>query len=197
MFATCRAALRHMPAGGAIVTVGSINSFVAWENDGVYTASKGAVLQLTRALAVDVAARGIRANAVCPGVIDTPLTRAFIDRADDPEALAAEYARRRAAEPHGHAGGDRTLHPLPRLRRGELRHGDVADRGRRHGDPAVTLVLGADTLCWHLRLEHGDLTLDECLAEAAQAGARFVQLSLHHARGRPDRRAARPGAPRP
>lgn len=46
----------------------------------------------------------------------------------------------------------------------------------------MTLVLGADTLCWHLRLEHRDLTLEECLQEAADAGARFVQLSLHHAR---------------
>lgn len=91
MFSTCRAALRHMPEGGAIVTVGSINSFVAWENDGAYTASKGAVMQFTRALAVDVAGRGIRANAVCPGVIDTALTREFIDRAEDPAALVAEY----------------------------------------------------------------------------------------------------------
>jgi NAD(P)-dependent dehydrogenase (short-subunit alcohol dehydrogenase family) len=80
-----------MPEGGAIVTVGSINAFVAWENDGAYTASKGAVLQLTRALAVDLAARRIRANSVCPGVIDTPLTREFIDRADDPEGLEADY----------------------------------------------------------------------------------------------------------
>jgi len=92
MFATCRAALRHMPDGGAIVTVGSINSFVAWENDGAYTASKGAVLQFTRALALDVVSRRIRVNTVCPGVIDTPLTREFLDRSDDPEALAAEYA---------------------------------------------------------------------------------------------------------
>lgn len=92
MFATCRAALRHMPDGGAIVTVGSINSFVAWENDGAYTASKGAVLQFTRALALDVASRGIRVNSVCPGVIDTPLTRAFLERAEDPTVLAAEYA---------------------------------------------------------------------------------------------------------
>jgi sugar phosphate isomerase/epimerase len=46
----------------------------------------------------------------------------------------------------------------------------------------VTLVLGADTLCWHLRLEHRDLTLERCFEEAAEAGARFVQLSLHHAR---------------
>ena len=46
----------------------------------------------------------------------------------------------------------------------------------------MTLVLGADTLCWHLRLEHRDLTLESCFEEAAEAGARFVQLSLHHAR---------------
>ena len=92
MFYACRAALRHMPDGGAIVTTGSINSFVAWENDGAYTASKGAVLQLTRALALDVAPRGIRANCICPGVIATPLTEGFLDGADDPAALRAEYA---------------------------------------------------------------------------------------------------------
>jgi len=101
MFSTCRAALRYMPDGGSIVTVGSINSFVAWENDGAYTASKGAVLQLTRALALDVVGRGIRVNTVCPGVIDTPLTREFLDRAEDPEALAAEYG---AVAPMGRMG---------------------------------------------------------------------------------------------
>jgi sugar phosphate isomerase/epimerase len=46
------------------------------------------------------------------------------------------------------------------------------------------LVLGADTLCWHLRLEHRELTLEEAFAEAADAGAAFMQLSLHHARDR-------------
>jgi sugar phosphate isomerase/epimerase len=44
------------------------------------------------------------------------------------------------------------------------------------------VVLGADTLCWHLRLEKRELTLVEAFAEAAEAGAAFVQLSLHHAR---------------
>jgi meso-butanediol dehydrogenase/(S,S)-butanediol dehydrogenase/diacetyl reductase len=92
VFAVCRAALRHMPDGGAIVTVGSINSFVSWPGDGAYTATKGAVLQLTRGLAVDLAPRGIRANCVCPGVIHTPFTQLWLDRAEDPEALAAEYA---------------------------------------------------------------------------------------------------------
>jgi dihydroanticapsin dehydrogenase len=70
----------------------SINSFVAWENDAAYTATKGAVLQFTRALALDLAPRQIRVNAVCPGVIDTPLTDAFLERADDAEALRGEYA---------------------------------------------------------------------------------------------------------
>ena len=49
---------------------------------------------------------------------------------------------------------------------------------------APRLVLGADTLCWHLRLERGDLSLEQLLGEAAEAGAEYVQLTLHHARDR-------------
>jgi NAD(P)-dependent dehydrogenase (short-subunit alcohol dehydrogenase family) len=91
MFRVCRAALRFMGDGGSIVNLGSMNSFVAWPNDAPYTASKGAVLQLSRALAVDLAQRNIRVNCVCPGIIDTPLTRSFIDAADDADAIVAEY----------------------------------------------------------------------------------------------------------
>jgi dihydroanticapsin dehydrogenase len=69
-----------------------MNSFVAWPNDAPYTASKGAVLQFSRALALDLAPRGIRVNCVCPGIIDTALTRAFIDAAEDPLALVDEYS---------------------------------------------------------------------------------------------------------
>jgi NAD(P)-dependent dehydrogenase (short-subunit alcohol dehydrogenase family) len=105
-FYSCRAALRHMPDGGSIVTVGSINSFVAWENDGPYTTSKGAVLQLTRSVAVDVAPRNIRVNCVCPGVIDTPLTDQFLATVDDPAALHAEYA---AIAPLGRTGQPREI----------------------------------------------------------------------------------------
>jgi NAD(P)-dependent dehydrogenase (short-subunit alcohol dehydrogenase family) len=106
MFYSCRAALRHMPNGGAIVTTGSINSFIAWENDGAYTTSKGAVLQLTRSFAVDVAPRNIRVNCICPGVIDTPLTEQFLEKVDDPEALHAEYA---AVAPIGRTGQPREI----------------------------------------------------------------------------------------
>ena len=91
-FVACRASLPHMPRGGAIVNMASINSFVSWENNAAYTATKGAVLQFTRGLAIDSAPAGIRANAVCPGVIDTPLTQGFLDLADDPDELRAEYA---------------------------------------------------------------------------------------------------------
>ena len=91
IFRVCRAAIPHMPPGGSIVNVASINSLIAWPNNAAYTASKGALLQLTRGTALDVAPRGLRANAVCPGVIDTPLTDYFLDLADDREALLAEY----------------------------------------------------------------------------------------------------------
>lgn len=91
VFSTCRAVLPVMPDGGSIVTVGSMNSFIAWPNDAAYTATKGAVLQFTRALALETAARNIRANCVCPGVIDTPLTRSFLQGADAAE-LEREFA---------------------------------------------------------------------------------------------------------
>jgi dihydroanticapsin dehydrogenase len=48
---------------------------------------------LTRALALELAPRRIRANCVCPGVVDTPLTELFLNRADDPAALREEYAK--------------------------------------------------------------------------------------------------------
>jgi NAD(P)-dependent dehydrogenase (short-subunit alcohol dehydrogenase family) len=100
VFHVCRAVLPSMPDGGSIVTLGSINSFIAWPNDAAYTATKGAVLQFTRALALEAAPRGIRANCVCPGIIDTQLTRSFLT-GNDAAALEAEYA---ATSPLGRMG---------------------------------------------------------------------------------------------
>ena len=101
VFRVSRALVPLIPRGGSIVTIGSINSLVAWRNNAAYTTSKGAVLMLTRALALDVAELGIRANCVCPGVIDTPLTDYFLDAADDADELRAEYA---AVAPLGRLG---------------------------------------------------------------------------------------------
>jgi len=69
---------------GSIVTVGSIDSYMAEQGLVSYCASKGAILQLTRALALDHARQGIRANCVCPGVTDTPFFRRHLDSAADP-----------------------------------------------------------------------------------------------------------------
>jgi NAD(P)-dependent dehydrogenase (short-subunit alcohol dehydrogenase family) len=106
IFQVCRAAIPHMPEGGSIVNMASINSFIAWDNDTPYTATKGALMQFTRALALDVAPKGIRANCVNPGVIDTPLTDLFLERADDPDALRASYA---AAAPLNRMGTPREI----------------------------------------------------------------------------------------
>jgi len=100
-FLVTRAAVPHIPDGGAVVTIGSINSFVGWPNDLPYTTSKAAVLGFTRALALDLAPRRIRANCVCPGIIDTPLTRAFIDASLDPGDVVQEYE---AVAPLGRMG---------------------------------------------------------------------------------------------
>jgi len=61
--------------GGAIVNVASVQGIACQTNVAAYVASKGAVLALTRAMALDHARDGIRVNAVCPGSIDTPLLR--------------------------------------------------------------------------------------------------------------------------
>ena len=72
---------------GAIVTVGSTDAFMAEQRQAAYCASKGALLQFTRAVAVDFARAGVRANCVCPGVTDTPLLRRAIGETKDPAAV--------------------------------------------------------------------------------------------------------------
>jgi NAD(P)-dependent dehydrogenase (short-subunit alcohol dehydrogenase family) len=76
VFLCCRAALPIMlgQGGGVIVNIASVAGTLAFPGRAAYTASKGAVIQMTRSIAADYAAQGIRCNALCPGMIDTPMT---------------------------------------------------------------------------------------------------------------------------
>ena len=87
-FLCSRAVLPSMVARGSghIITIASVAGFIAFPGRCAYTASKGAALMLTRSIAVDYAAAGIRANAVCPGMVYTPMTSW---RLDQPELRAA------------------------------------------------------------------------------------------------------------
>lgn len=77
-FLVCQAALGALlDGGGVIVNVASTAALAAHPWAAAYSASKGGVLALTRTLAIEYAKQGLRANAVCPGSIDTPITVAF------------------------------------------------------------------------------------------------------------------------
>jgi len=77
-----------------VVNVGSISSLVGQLGTPAYTTTKAAVLGLTRSIAVDYAAIGLRCNCVCPGITDTPLLREHLDTTPDPEATLQARLRR-------------------------------------------------------------------------------------------------------
>jgi 2-keto-3-deoxy-L-fuconate dehydrogenase len=92
-FLCCKHAIPGMAArgGGSIVNIASIAGLVGLRNRAAYSASKGAVIALTRALAVDHVAEGIRVNAVAPGTVDSPWVRRLVE--DVGESLDALRAR--------------------------------------------------------------------------------------------------------
>jgi NAD(P)-dependent dehydrogenase (short-subunit alcohol dehydrogenase family) len=95
-----RAALPHLRRSqhAAVVNTCSVAAQVGLPERAVYSASKGAVLALTRAMAADHLREGIRVNCVNPGTADTPWVQRLLSAADDP---AAERTALEARQPHG------------------------------------------------------------------------------------------------
>jgi NAD(P)-dependent dehydrogenase (short-subunit alcohol dehydrogenase family) len=100
MVRVSRAALPHLrrSPSAAIVNTGSIAATAGLPERALYSASKGAVHALTRAMAADHLREGIRVNCVAPGTADTPWIGRLLEKAADPEA---ERAALNARQPHG------------------------------------------------------------------------------------------------
>jgi NAD(P)-dependent dehydrogenase (short-subunit alcohol dehydrogenase family) len=107
-FLLCKYAIPEMRkrGGGVIINNASVQGLQSQKLVPVYAASKGAVLSLTRNLALDYAAHNIRVVAICPGSVDTPMLRATAALASpaDPEGMLSEWGRK---------------HPLGRIGRPE------------------------------------------------------------------------------
>ena len=96
MFLAFKYAFPHLKANkrSYVVNIGSISSFVGQSSTPVYTASKGAVLQLSRSIGLDYARHGIRSNCVCPGITDTPMLWTHLNASSDPQGHLTERLRR-------------------------------------------------------------------------------------------------------
>ena len=104
-FHVCKAALPHLKQAGAgtIVNISSAAGLRPLEHRTAYCASKAGLVMFTKTLAADLSADDIRANVICPGIVDTPLFHASFEQAPDPNAELARikdrYVIKRAARP--------------------------------------------------------------------------------------------------
>jgi meso-butanediol dehydrogenase/(S,S)-butanediol dehydrogenase/diacetyl reductase len=92
--------------GGRIINTASPGSFKGWPGNAGYLTSKGAVMSLTRAMAMDHAKENIRVNALVPGLIMTGIGHSFLDAQSDPDAVI------QGGIPVGHAGEPEDVAPL-------------------------------------------------------------------------------------
>lgn len=102
-FLTAKYALPELvkAGGGTIVLTGSINSFIGDPGAPAYTASKGGILMLGKAIALEYADRGIRVNTLCPGATDTPLQEASLRAVPEQGSYDSLVAREESAVPMG------------------------------------------------------------------------------------------------
>jgi NAD(P)-dependent dehydrogenase (short-subunit alcohol dehydrogenase family) len=105
---TSRAVIPQMlkQGSGSIVNISSVNGLVSEPFLAVYSASKGAVVMLTRGIALDYAAQGIRCNCICPGWVDTPINHAHAAMMGGLEKI---YANIGSFQPIGRPGEPREI----------------------------------------------------------------------------------------
>ena len=172
MFFAAKHGIPHLRRNGRgyIVNVGSISSFVGQALTPVYTASKHAVVGLTKSIALDYAADGIRCNCVCPGITDTPMLRKHLNAQPDPGAALANRLRRvpmgialtpddaakiRIADLHligGRSRSDPRPGRIQRQQDGPDRSGEnPGQRTRRRYPRPIVRRIGGDKLNPHLR----------------------------------------------
>lgn len=100
VFCSKHAILEMMKAGtGSLVHVASMGGVTGLYDGHTYTAAKGAIVNLSRSLAITYIKQGIRSNVVCPGFIDTPMVAAVTPLFDDPQVAATLSPIARAAQP--------------------------------------------------------------------------------------------------
>ena len=139
VFLSARESVKQMLSqdrpGGSIVINGSISGLAGIPKQAPYAPSKGAVVEMTRQLAVEYATRNIRVNCVCPGTIETPVLYQGMAMSGDPEGFLAMLLVSgppdRPDRPERGSGHGRAF---PRVRRSQLHHRlDSAGRRRLHG----------------------------------------------------------------
>jgi NAD(P)-dependent dehydrogenase (short-subunit alcohol dehydrogenase family) len=103
VFLGCKHGVRQMlnQGGGVIVNTASIAGLVGLVDRAAYCASKGAVIALTRQVALQYAKNGVRCSCVCPGTVDSPWVGRLLDDAPDPAAARASLIDR---QPIGRLG---------------------------------------------------------------------------------------------
>ena len=107
VFLCAKAAIPAMQRnnGGSIINMSSIYGIVGADVRAAYVASKGAVTNLTRGMALDYAKDNIRVNCICPGFVETPLVAGVIKTPDEYQKLADKHPMRRLGQPEEIAYG--------------------------------------------------------------------------------------------